>query len=980
MHCERALPTALPTALPADPKDPLMSITLHRLGHWVAAHHRRVLITWLIAVVAVLAAAGSLHGVLEDDFSIPGSESQQGIDNLATRFPQASGVTAQVVVGAPAGERITDYRDQVEEMLDRIGALDQVVDVEDPFADESNGSISPDGRYALSVVQLDEWFSDVHAGTIAQLEDTATIEAPLTVNLGGQIYGQRGAGISATELIGVAVAFVVLLVTFSSALAAGLPLLMSLLGSTISLAGILILAAFTTVSTSAPSLALMIGMAVGIDYGLFIVSRYRAELAGGAAVPEAMARSMATAGSATIFAGVTVIIALCGLALGGVPFLAVMGLTAAAAVLVAVLGALTLLPAILRLFGERLRPRPPSPSRTRRAATGPSRWTRLIERHPWWVIVMIVAGLAVAAVPVKDLELALPDNGTAEPGTPARETFDLIADAFGPGYNAPLVVTADMITSTDPRGTVDRLADELGTIDGVAAVTRSTPNPGADMALVRIIPDYAQSDPRTHELVQQIRDDAAQLERDTGVSNLVVTGVTAVSIDVSARLTAALLPFALVVVGMSFLLAMVVFRSIAIPLKATIGFVLSVGAAFGTVSAIYSWGWFADLLAVQATGPVLSFLPIIAMGVMFGLSMDYEVFLVSRIRESYVRSGDAQEAIRAGYRDSGRVVNAAGVIMIAVFAAFIPHGSATIKPIAITLAVGVFVDAFIIRATLARAVLVILGDRAWWMPQWLDRHVPRLDVEGVAVEKAVAATEWSDRHGPVAVRTVGAAVTLPGGRRIAIPDLLVRPGDVAVLSEPDRLRREVTAALLTGRAGDVSGTVEVLGTVQPEEAARLRRLAVACTRTTFADTVPDARLGDVVRLFLVARGAGVARRSRTAAAVGRAEALRSLVGGPPQPDRHPWTARTTVAELTALERRLLDLALADAAGARLVVVDDVDVDHDGGAALAAAAATLADAHRTVVLAGRAPTRLEAATPAAPPNRSQPADDALGALS
>jgi len=957
-----------------------MSITLHRLGHWVAAHHRRVLISWLVAVVAVLATAGSLRGVLEDDFSIPGSESQQGIENLATRFPQASGVTAQVVVGAPAGEQITGYRDQVEEMLDRIGELDLVVDVEDPFADESTGSISADGRYALSVVQLGESFSDVHTGTVAQLEDTATIDPPLTVNLGGQIYGEHGAGISATELVGVAVAFVVLLVTFSSALAAGLPLLMSLLGSTISLAGIVVLAAFTTVSTSAPSLALMIGMAVGIDYGLFIVSRYRAELAGGAAVPEAMARSMATAGSAVIFAGVTVIIALCGLALGGVPFLAVMGLTAAAAVLVAVVGSLTLLPAILRLFGERLRPRPSSPSRTRRAAMGPSRWTRLVERHPWWVVVVIVAGLAVAAVPAKDLELALPDNGTVEPGAPARQTFDLIADGFGPGYNAPLVVTADMITSTDPLGAVDRLADELGAIDGVAAVTRSTPNPGADMALVRIIPDYAQSDPRTHELVQHIRDDAARLERDTGVSNLVVTGVTAVSIDVSARLTAALVPFALVVVGMSFLLAMVVFRSIAIPLKATIGFVLSVGAAFGTVSAIYSWGWFADLLAVQATGPVLSFLPIIAMGVMFGLSMDYEVFLVSRIRENYVRSGDAQEAIRAGYRDSGRVVNAAGVIMIAVFAAFIPHGSATIKPIAIALAAGVFVDAFIIRATLARAVLVLLGDRAWWMPRWLDRHVPRLDVEGVAVEKAVAATEWSDRHGPVAIRTVGAVVTVPGGRRVAVPDLLVLPGDVALLSEPDPLRREVTTALLTGHAGNVSGTVEVLGTVQPEEAARLRRLAVACARTTFADTVPDARLADVVRLFLVARGAGVVRRRRIAAVVGRAEALRSLVDGPPQQERHPWTTRTTVAELTALERRLLDLALADTVGARLVVVDDVDVDPGGGAALAAAAASLADARRAIVLAGRAATSAAGAPVTASLNRSQPADDAFGALS
>lgn len=954
-----------------------MSITLHRLGHWVAAHHRRVLVGWLIVVVAVLAAAGSLRGVLEDDFSIPGSESQQGIDNLATRFPQASGVTAQVVVGAPPGQQVGAYQAQVEAMLARIGALGQVVDAQDPFADGSTSSISADGRYALSVVQLDESFSNVLTDTVTQLEDAATIDPPLTVSLGGQIYAQHGAGISATELVGVAVAFVILLITFSSALAAGLPLLMSALGSAVSLAGIVTLAAFTTVSTSAPSLALMIGMAVGIDYGLFIISRFRAELAGGAPVPEAIARSMATAGSAIIFAGVTVIIALCGLALGGVPFLAVMGLTAAATVAVAVTGALTLLPATLRAFGDRLHPRLPSTAQARRAAAGPSRWTRLIEAHPWWVIAVIVAGLAVVATPVKDLQLALPDNGTAEPGTPARETFDLIADGFGPGYNAPLVVTADMITSTDPLATVDRLAHDLGAIDGVAAITRSTPNPGADMALVRIIPDYAQSDPRTHELVQRIRDDAARIEQDSGVTDMVVTGVTAVSIDVSTRLTAALVPFALAVVGMSFLLAMVVFRSIAIPLKATIGFVLSVGAAFGAVAAIYNWGWLADLLAVQATGPVLSFLPIIAMSVMFGLSMDYEVFLVSRIREEYVRTGDAQAAIRVGYRDSGRIVNAAGLIMIAVFAAFVPHGSATIKPIAIALAVGVFVDAFIIRATLARAVLVILGDRAWWMPRWLDRRIPGLDVEGAAVQKAVAAHSWSERHGPAAIHTVDAVVTIECGDRIAVPDVVVRPGDVVALSEPDQQRRAVTTALLTGRVRSVTGTVEVLGTVQPEEAARLRRLAVACTRTTFADTVPDARLIDVVRLFLLARGAGVAGRGRAAATLVRAEALRSLVEGPRQPGRHPWTTRTTVAELTVLDRRLLDLALADAVGARLVVVDDVD-GQDGGAALAAAAASLAAADRTIVLVRRAPTSPAAAPHDSPPARTQPADDALGA--
>ncbi len=604
--------------------------------------------------------------------------------------------------------------------------------------------------------------------------------------------------------------------------------------------------------------------------------------------------------------------------------------------------------------------------------------------HHRAVLAGTVLALLVVAIPVTDLELALPDNGTSEPGTPARETFDLIADAFGPGYNAPLIVTADMITSTDPRGTVDHLADELRGLDGVATVTRATANPGADMALVRIIPESAQSDPQTHALVEEIRDAAPRIERETGVSDLVVTGVTAVSIDVSARLTAALLPFALVVVGLSFLLAMVVFRSVAIPLKATLGFVLSVGAAFGTVSAVYSWGWLTDLLNVQATGPVLSFLPIIAMGVMFGLSMDYEVFLVSRIREEYVRVGDAQQAIRVGYRDSGKVVNAAGVIMIAVFAAFVPHGSSTIKPIAIALTAGVFVDAFVVRATLARAVLVILGDRAWWMPRWLDQHIPQLDVEGAALEKAVAASRRSEQHGLAAAHVADATVTVRGRDPLPVPDLTARPGEVLLLTEPDDDTRAATTALLTGRVAVVTGTVEVLGTVQPQEAARLRRMSALCAGVPFADTVPDGDLSSVVRLFHIARGTRHHGRGGIASVVGRAEALRSLVARQPRSGRLTWTTRTPVAMLDAFERRLLDLALADAVDARLVVVDDLDVGLPPGesAELAAAAASLAGGARTVVLASRAPVPLAqlhvALDAPAAATRSSHSDDALGA--
>jgi len=940
-----------------------MSIALHRLGHWIARHYRAVLLVWLVGLIGVLGLAVAAAGVLEDDFTIPGSESQQGIDNLATRFPEASGVTAQIVVVAPEGERVTDpeHRAAIEEMLDEVAGLQHIADVENPLAAEpTGGEISTDGRYSLSTVQFDVPFRELDAEIVDALETAAAIEAPLTAHVGGQVYNDRGAQLSATEFVGVGIAFLVLMITFGSALAAGLPLVMSLIGAAIALAGILITASVTTVSTTTPTFALMIGLAVGIDYGLFIVSRHRSELAGGASVAEAIARSLATAGSAIIFAGTTVVIALLGLALAGIPFLTVMGVAAASTVVVAVLGSLTLLPAIVVMAGGRLLPRPPRSRRSARAARDgdahrPSRWARLIERHPVVTIVVFVAGLALTALPLKDLGLALPDNGTAEPGSSARETFDVIAEGFGPGSNAPLVITADMITSTDPLATVAQLADELRTIDGVASVSRETPNPGADMALIRIVPEYAQSDPRTHDLVETIRDVAPQLEEATGVSNLVVTGVTAVSIDVSARLTGALIPFGVVVVGLSFLLSMLVFRSIAIPVKATVGFVLSVGAAFGAVAAIYGWGWFAEIVNVARVGPVISFLPIITLGVLFGLSMDYEVFLVSRIREEYVRTGDAQLAIRIGYAQSGRVVNAAGVIMIAVFAAFIPHGSATLQPIAVALATGVFVDAFIVRATLARAVLVFLGDRAWWMPAGLERALPRLDIEGVALEKQLAMADRVSGKGPIAAYSSGAAATTRDGVRVPIRDLLVVPGAIGALIEPDDVIRWTTTAALTGGLRRVDGTLEVLGRVLPEESAVVRRQAVLCGGTTFSGQMPTAQLTEVVRRYLLARGGPRSvRGSAVTAVLGRVDALGRLHGPTSAHREHTWAGQTPISRLSAFDRRLLDLCLADAVGARLIVVDDLDVDlsPDETAGLANAAATLVGADRAVLLAGR----------------------------
>ena len=889
-----------------------MSTRLYRLGLLVSRRAAVIVVSWTLFAVSLVAAAAAFGGQFENDYSIPGTESQAGIEALESRFPGTTGATADLVISAPPGARVTDPEERaaIDELIGTLNELDIMFNAQDPFEDPAAGTISADGRYALSQLQLQASPADVDAEVIGELETTvATVEegTDLEALLGGAIYTQRGAGLSIVELIGVAIAFVVLLVTFRSAIAASAPLLMSFFGAVVALAGIALLAAVTPVNSSTPSLAIMIALAVGIDYGLFILSRYRQGLAAGETVSESIARAMATAGSAIVFAGVTVVVALWALVLAGIPFLSVMGLAAGAAVLAVVAAALTLLPSILVLLGERLRPKV-------RAVRGGDeedapvveeddarRWGRFVARRPGVLLAVIAIVLGVMALPSLGLLLAIPDNGSAEPGTPARETFDVISAAFGPGYNGPLSVTAEIGTSESPQDTVDALADSLRVLDGVEAVTRATPNPNADLALVRVIPEFEQSDSRTSDLVQEIRAQADQIEADLGVSDLVVTGITAVSIDVSARLVGAVLPFSLVVITLSFLLAMMVFRSVAIPIKSTVGFIFSVGVAFAAVVLIFQNGWFAEPLNVSSQGPVVTFLPIMVLAILFGLSMDYEVFLVSRIREEYIKSGDAQLAIDRGYRHSQRVVNAAGVIMVAVFAAFIPHGSATLKPMAVALAVGVFVDAFIIRATLARAVLVLLGDRAWWLPKWLDRALPHIDAEGEAIVRHVALREREEQVGPLAVRLVGArAKDEPdegsGARRL--PDLEIPRGGIHVVPMADLALREQLAAVLSGRLTQVEGTIEVLARVLPDEAAAIRRRTVVCGTTTFVDLHPDAPLGVVVAdyLRLHRRQAG-SSRTRVLEVIGSTLELVRREGDPrvrrSHTQSHSGPARTT---------------------------------------------------------------------------------------
>jgi RND superfamily putative drug exporter len=623
---------------------------------------------------------------------------------------------------------------------------------------------------------------------------------------------------------------VVLTLTLGSVRAAGIPLLTAVVGVALAMALVFAATSVVELSATAPLLAVMIGIAVGIDYALFVLARHREQLAEGMDPEESTGRAVATAGSAVVFAGLTVMIALTGLAVARIPFLTVMGLAAAVAVAVAVLVALTLLPAVMGAFGTRLAPR----VRARRPGRRPARptgsaaaaWVRLVTRRPLVTVLVVTAALLTAAVPVLDLRLALPDAGTTAQGTPSRDTYDLLGEEFGPGFNGPLIVTGDIVASTDPLGLVDAVRADIEAMDGVAAVPLATPNPSADTMVLQVVPDGGPTSEETRALVQELRDLRPALEAEHGVS-IAVTGTTAVGIDVSDRLLGALLPFVLLVVGLSLVLLAMVFRSVWVPVKAAVGYLLSIGAALGAVVAVYQWGWLEGPLHTVDTGPVVSFMPILVLGILFGLAMDYEVFLVSRIREHHVHGADARTAVRTGFSSAATVVTAAAVIMFAVFAVFVPEGDATLQPIALGLAVGVFVDAFLVRMTLVPAVLTLLGERAWWLPRWLDRLLPSLDVEGEGIAHQLRLQDWP--HPGAGTGAYAAGVTVVdaarGGERVLLAptSLAVPPGHLLLVEGADRVARTALALVLSGRTRPGAGDVKVAGLVLPQQAVAARR-------------------------------------------------------------------------------------------------------------------------------------------------------------
>lgn len=720
-----------------------MSTYLYRLGRFAFRRRRIVALFWVGLLVLMSIGAATLAEETTDSFDVPGAESMEALQLLEEKFPEAAtdGATARVVFVAPAGETLTEPANQqaIDATLDELGQVPDVVGVADPFA---TGTVTPDETAAIAQVDFDV---AIPAANEELTEAVAPArDAGLTVEMAGDALMEEFEQ-SAAELIGLGVAAIVLIVTFGSFVAAGLPLLNAIIGIGVTIAAVTTATSFVNISSFTPTLATMLGLALAIDYSLFIVSRYRHERSTGLAGSEAMGRALGTAGSAVFFAGLTVMIALTGLSVVGIPLLTEMGLAAALAVALSVLIALTMLPAMCGFAGDRilggripgLRSRDPEADEAAGRPSLGTRWARMVTGRP--VPVLLVVGLAmlVLAVPALSLRLGIPDEGSMPEDTTQRKAYDLIAERFGPGLNGPLLVVVDATGAADPQAAGQQVIEAVSDLPGVASVAPEPQfNEAGDTAVVNLVPATGPSAEATEDLVGEIRDRTERVEQDTGAV-VSVTGSTAIIIDFTGKMSRALLPYLGLVVGLSFLLLMVVFRSLLVPLKAALGFLLTMGATFGAVVAVFQWGWASDLLAVEQTGLIISFLPIFLIGVVFGLAMDYQVFLVTRMREEYVHGADPIPAVVTGFQHGSRVVTAAAVIMISVFAGFALSGDDFIMQVAFALATAIALDAFVVRMTLVPAVLALLRRSAWWLPRWLDRLLPNVDVEGDKLRRAL---------------------------------------------------------------------------------------------------------------------------------------------------------------------------------------------------------------------------------------------------
>lgn len=714
-----------------------MSHGLYRLGRFAARRPWIVIGAWLVIAIAVIGASGIFGRDLEDSFAVPGLDSQDAVDLLTAAGADQAGLTAQVVT-TPLEDGLTfsesaDARAELVEIQAGLATLSHVLAVSDP-------TISPDDTIALIRVQYPV-LEELSIDDLDSLKDfgaEAQEGSPLQIELNGDLFfafeePETGVG----EMIGIVAAIIILLVAFGSLIAMGLPIGLALFGLALGITSMALVTYLIEVPSWAPQASSMIGLGVGIDYALFLVTRHREFLSRGMTVEEAVGRAVATAGQAVVFAGGTVVIAILGLGFAGVPFMTAFGVVASIIVLIMVLASITLLPAFLGLAGHRINGlrRKKREAKERRQAdfkeegSGWERWGRHVSKNAWPYLIGSTVLLLALASPVLDLRLGFPDEGALPESRTERIAYDLVAEGFGPGINGPFVIAVDI--SEDPS-VVEPLAAAIVADEGIASVSPPEINSDAGVAVLLAFATTSPQDSATRDTITRLRADVFPPVLDDSAARAHVGGQTASFADIGERVNSRLPLFIAAVVVMSFLLLTLVFRSIVVPLKAALLNLLSIGAAYGVLVMVFQWGWGMGLIGLEATVPIVPFMPMFMFAILFGLSMDYEVFLLSRVREEYLVTGDNDGSVIHGIASTARVITSAALIMISVFLGFVLGEDPVIKMMGLGLATAIFVDATIVRVVLVPATMKLMGDANWWLPAWLDRRLPTIDIDGEA--------------------------------------------------------------------------------------------------------------------------------------------------------------------------------------------------------------------------------------------------------